>query len=92
MVLPNLGAMKVVFQLFAMCDRFATEDRTAESYDATLQITLKLLLHLVENCDVQFPPHAAASFETLRVCLGMQYFHMLKRCSKSTFHFYFLLM
>ncbi|XP_063679728.1 hsp70-binding protein 1-like [Bolinopsis microptera] len=63
------SSMGVPHQLFAMCDRFATEDRTAESYDATLQITLKLLLHLVERCDVQFPPHAAASFETLRVCL-----------------------
>ena len=51
-----------------------TEERKKESHDTILLITLKLLLTLVKQCEVQFPTEAAATFTALRDGLGTGYF------------------
>ena len=61
------------FQLFAMCSKFSTEDHTADTHDASILITLKLLHTLAIHCKVDFPHDALTSFTTLRDSLGKEF-------------------
>ena len=59
-----------LFQLFAMCDKLATE----ATHDPAVVLTLKLLLILVEGGDVQITSNATHSLTALRDRLGTDHF------------------